>query len=59
MKSPTMLQEIGTNNKAKKDDIYEKIHETIEGWPDWKKQAYNDNLAISRYSKKLVINNKK
>ena len=48
-------------NKAEENSmerLYEKAHKTIEGWPDWKKQAYNDNFAVSRYSQKLVIKGK-
>lgn len=59
MKSSAILGETIAKNKVRIDDLYEKIHETIENWPEWKKQAYNDNFAISNYSRKLNILNKK
>lgn len=47
-----------TANEASKDVVYDKIRKTIDNWPDWKKQAYNDNFAVSKYSEKYVISEK-
>lgn len=44
--------------KKSNEGLYEKIYKTIEEWPDWKKQAYNDNFAVSKYSKKFIIEEK-
>lgn len=34
---------------------YDKINETINGWPNWKKKAYNDMFAVSTHAKKIPI----
>ena len=41
--------------KDSNDDMYEKAHKIIEKWPDWKKEAYNRDFAVSKYSEKLKI----
>jgi hypothetical protein len=56
MKSLYELEKI--DDKKTMEALHEQIHKTIEEWPDWKKQAYNDNFAISKYSRKLIINDK-
>lgn len=37
------------------EKIYETLHKTIENWPDWKKQEYNDSYTVSGYTKKLTV----
>lgn len=52
------LTKMGNNASEKKkedDEIYGIAHSIINCWPDWKKQAYSDNFAISPYSGKLII----
>ena len=39
----------GDNKKLK----YERLREEINGWPDWKKKAYNEMFATSEHSEKL------
>mgnify|MGYP000981580859 CR=1 FL=1 len=51
-------KEIITSEKKSNKGLYDKIYRTIDEWPDWKKQAYNDNFAVSKYSKKLIIKGK-
>ena len=57
MKSLCEKEKISVEKKSN-EDLYEKIYKTIEEWPDWKKQAYNDNFAVSKYSKKFIIEEK-
>lgn len=46
----TMMEE-----RSYEGNLHKKIHSTVKGWPDWKKQEYNDNFAVSRFSEKLNI----
>ncbi|WFA08544.1 hypothetical protein [Tissierella sp. Yu-01] len=57
MKNLCELEKVNAEKKTM-ELLHETIHKTIEEWPDWKKQAYNDNFAVSKYSKKLIINEK-
>lgn len=34
---------------------YEKVSDTINEWPNWKKKAYNEMFAISTHAEKLLI----
>ncbi len=38
--------------KEEKEIIYNNINQTIKGWPEWKRKAYDENFAISQYAKK-------
>lgn len=37
-------------------ESYEKVNETINGWPNWKKDAYNKMFAVSAHAEKIPIN---
>lgn len=39
-------------NKEEKESIYKNINQTIQGWPEWKKKAYDEDFAISNYVRK-------
>ena len=39
-------------DKKEEENIHREINQTIEGWPDWKRKAYDENFAISKYAKK-------
>ena len=46
------------NQNEKADNIEEttqKIISIIDDWHVWKKEVYNENFAVSKYSSKLVI----
>ncbi|HEY8499664.1 MAG: hypothetical protein QM315_07675 [Bacillota bacterium] len=48
------------NQHEKSNNIEEttrRINSIIDDWPVWKKEAYNENFAVSKYSSKLVIRN--
>lgn len=34
---------------------YEKVNNTINGWPNWKKDAYNKMFAVSAHAEKVSI----
>ncbi len=36
-------------------ESYEKVNKTINGWPNWKKDAYNKMFAVSAHAKKIVV----
>lgn len=36
-------------------ESYEKVNKTINGWPDWKKDAYNKMFAVSTNAKKVTV----
>lgn len=37
-------------------NTYEKVNHTINEWPNWKKEAYNEMFAVSKHAKKVSIN---
>jgi hypothetical protein len=41
--------------KKREIEISEKIRRDASMWPNWKKQTYNDNFAISKHSEKLKL----
>lgn len=45
--------------KLEDEKTYEILHHIIENWPDWKKEEYNTNFAVTEYTKKLSILNAK
>ena len=49
------VKHIEDKSKLVEEKIYETLHKTIEDWPDWKKQEYNDSYAVSGYTKKLTV----
>ena len=36
-------------------ESYERVNKTINGWPDWKKKAYNEIFAVSAHAEKIPI----
>lgn len=48
------LIEAKTDNDVKKLK-YERLREEMNGWPDWKKKAYNEMFATSTHSEKLEV----
>ena len=54
---PESIEE-GTGALIHSRSLDKKLKETINGWEDWKKQAYNEQFAISKYSEKLDIGDK-
>lgn len=36
-------------------ESYQKVCNTINAWPNWKKMAYNEMFAISAHAEKLRI----
>lgn len=55
MKNTEWTGRAAVKQKVHKGDLHERIHRVVMSWPDWKKQEYNDNFAISRFSEKLDI----
>lgn len=49
-----MVEEVDGKNWNPQES-YEKINETINGWADWKKEAYNNMFAISAHAQKVEI----
>lgn len=49
--SATKMNEKGWNPQAS----YEKVNNTINGWPNWKKDAYNKMFAVSAHAEKVSI----
>ncbi|MCK9268660.1 MAG: hypothetical protein M0P14_08105 [Alkaliphilus sp.] len=44
-----------TVKKINKKELLGTIQKIINSWPDWKKEAYNKQIALSPYVKKLKI----
>lgn len=36
-------------------ESYEKVNKVINGWPNWKKDAYNKMFAVSTNAKKVAV----
>ncbi len=36
-------------------ESYEKVNQTINGWPNWKKDAYNKMFAVSAHAEKVAV----
>lgn len=36
-------------------ESYDKVNKTINGWPNWKKEAYNKMFAVSKNAKRVVV----
>ncbi len=49
------LKDLKYNDKIEDEKTYETIHCIIENWPDWKKEEYNANFAVSEYTERLVV----
>lgn len=49
------LNYIENKYQTREDEVYKIVCKTIEKWPDWKKEEYNNDFIISKYSDKLVI----
>ena len=47
------LEDIDQIHNSKESDIHKVIMATVANWPDWKKQVYNDCIAISRHANKI------
>ena len=41
--------------KINDDDFFQRVHQVILNWPEWKQEEYNNNFAISPYAKKINI----
>ena len=50
------LEDTDEIHSSKQSDIYKVIRATVNNWPDWKKQIYNECIATSTHSKKLPLN---
>lgn len=44
--------------KINDDDFFQRVHQVILNWPEWKQEEYNNNFAISPYAKKINIKRK-
>ena len=40
--------------QEEKEAIYEKTNSTLRGWPNWKRKAYDNQFAQSKYAKKYA-----
>lgn len=49
-----ILEERDSITTVDEQELTLRIISTIDRWPGWKKEAYNNNFAISNYSAKLV-----
>lgn len=38
------------------NELYEKVCEDINNWTDWKKNAYNEEFAVSTHAKGVALN---
>lgn len=59
MKNTKWTDRATVKQKVYEGDLHERIHRVVMSWPDWKKQEYNDNFAVSCFSEKLDIRKNK
>jgi hypothetical protein len=57
------MSKTATNNQTKRNwnstATYQKVTEDINGWPRWKKEAYNEMFAVSAHASKVVVSRNK
>lgn len=39
------------NINWRSDEIYKRVNQEIDSWPEWKKEAYNEMFAFSTHTK--------
>ena len=49
------VRDVKYNEKADSEKTYEAIQCIIDSWPDWKKEEYNINFAVSESIDKLTV----
>ncbi len=43
------------NVNWRSDEVYKRISQEINNWPEWKKEAYNEMVAFSAHANKLSV----
>ena len=51
MKMSECITEQKYNINWRSDEIYKRVNQEIDSWPEWKKEAYNEMFAFSTHTK--------